>query len=179
MGLFDGISSWKKEEAKTAASNQLKSHKAINMFVNWFEDPRMSEEPEKNDWVHGVTGYYDARWRTILVTADTLSIHNCQFREMLDEKTDKKTNYDETGIVFTDLGYTPMPSYQDQSGKVLLDRDEVAEIFIKIVRDKIIALFPDYSYSNITVVKNPQSDRFEAAYFQYRLPSLVWTEWFK
>lgn len=195
MALFGGKN---KEQEKAAAEayvrNQLSSHPAVSILLAAFspEEGVQSElmevreiadttaqgkkdvaekktTNEKHSWLTEVNGYYDDRFRTVVVGKDYLGVFYCKSEDI----SGKAQN---VGISFTALGFTPLPSYIDPETRAEVDIPRVAEILAETVRAKLREKFPDYYYTY--VFEERKEGAFQYSCFEYRLPALTWKKWF-
>lgn len=168
MGLFDFGGKEKKARAEALVSEKLARHPAVDIVLENIIEPQ-----EEHQWLNTVCGYYDARVRTVIVGKDILGIHNCPPSEL----RNPNSQHEAIKVVFTDLGYTPLPGYRDPEGNLEVDQSRVAELLAEVVKTRISAVCPTYTFGNV-ISETDDAGRFEVAYFTYKLPALTWKEWF-
>lgn len=168
MGLF-GASKEKKIQAEIEIIQAFSKHPALTLFSDNIANPK-----DEHKWMCSVEGYYDSCVRIIIVEKDILGIVNCSPYEFL---SDGNKDYKSVYIRFTDLGYTPLPSYQNRDGDVYFEISHVAKLLAETVGQIIAEIHPNYQIGEVRIEKNKEGD-FGCAYFDYRLPPLNWKSWF-
>jgi len=117
MGLF-GPSKTEKENAEKKVKDALSKATIMNdiMFT-------LRENVQNAPWILNCTGYYDSRYRTILVGSDLLSVVNGTILFENGEPKQPKCEY--LNFSYTASGYKPLHSYNDSKGDAILDVNQV------------------------------------------------------
>lgn len=163
MALF-GSSKKEKEIAEQKLKESLSKTSILDDIIF-----TLKEHMASNPWIMNCTGYYDSRFRTILVGPDLLGVINGSVDFEDGEPKEPKCEY--LQFRYTDTGYKPLHSYRNAGGSLILDTNEVVEIWLNVIKDRLEVECPDIKF-------NLLSSEGKYAKLTYFVPSIEWKEWF-
>lgn len=174
MGLFDGAA--KKDAIEQQVKQQIASYPIIKNIVHEIDLVGREEEL----WLLTCQGYYDSCVRNVIIEADSLTITWTSARtlQVLDNGSDTKEeviegNFGSICWSFTDKGYVPLHKHYNEKGKVDVPLARVCYVFATLVREQMMAKFPEFSFCSDIY----QSGNYKAS-FTYEVPRGSWKEWF-
>lgn len=160
-----------------AVLNQLVKNPILDAFIRKIQrstEENAEENAEKNIcWIRKPTGYYDKRIRTVVAGEDILCIH-CRSENdiIVGENEDAPL----LRVIYTDLGYEPMPGHMDEKGYTDVSQEKVITLWLKLVKERMTSIFPDFEFGDICSIK--KDGVFAFVYFEYRIPKDKYEKWF-
>ena len=134
-------------------------------------------EDKDKAWLTECQSYYDDRYRKVVVEPDGFTIkwsdYHSENRQGADGKVYTETVediYEKIFYRYTADGY--MPLHEVGIGDIKVNRDTVVLLWALVIREKMIALFPELDFNGS--VQNTKSE----ASFTYFVPRLEWKDWF-
>ena len=180
MALFGGNSKIDKIE------KQLMEHHILYLVERMLKKGQYEETNDNNDrkWIHCVEDYYDDGVRSVYVYRDYVGILRGKptllTQPVKGEKEQKEIDYD--GFSYTAFGYEPISGYGG------IGYREIMKSWINVVRERMMAMYPQYKYSNCSLYDNKQAAQTTNAlhfdvslvgYFTYTLPRPCYKPWFQ
>lgn len=169
MGLFDG-------RAKTEALEQeIRERMSALPIFDQLVESLLADETQ--GWLTQCQSYYDSRKRKVSVEEDCFEIKwssvqdekyvdgNGQIRYRSVENVHGSVRYS-----FTKSGYLPLHSYCDERGKELVSANRIRNIWLGIVREKLLEKMPGCRFEELYSTT--------ATSFEYTVPGLRFRDWF-
>lgn len=191
MALFGGGKE-KKENIRNELMQKLSANEYLESLIRQVLiltgklEPECESEEEKvellntrkeHKWLTECQSYYDTRRRMVVIEDDLFAIRWISYRTETYVSSDGSTHNRQVedtekhiGYAYTADGYRPLHSYV--KGETRLEKDEVIECWANVIKERLEASFPEFSFNNSVVCEKGQ------ARFSYYVPELEWKDWF-
>lgn len=124
------------------------------------------------EWRYICQGYYDNRIRRVGFDVDLFYI---DWKEGQHAEIRHLPNGEETHVTVEDIIESNSYAYTNSGYKPMPDSDDFISMWAEIVRERMMAMWPQCKFGNVVYAGNKRKD-FRYC-FEYEVPALKWKDW--